>query len=330
MNVFIKDVFSNFVITKLITLSRPARTVILMFHDLREDGDFENWLRVSVSDFNYQLNRLRQIGDFIGPDDLFRIPVGHRPRFMVTFDDGYYNNFKLAGPILQKQRVPAIFFISTQHMLDQQPFWPDIITTPIQALQLESLDLRQFDFDIFKFQPVSSPRRWDDIQKLLVALKDLGNADHPTVAAILRHLQSKYGETLAMHLPRFRSINTDELQLMAADPLFYFGSHSHAHEILTYLDDETVETNLQTSRRILHELTGQQIKHLAFPNGNYDTRIIGHAEKAGYTHAYTVKNGIVESTTPVMSLPRLGMGGVGPRSLPFFQLNKLFTQKMMR
>lgn len=329
MNVFVKDIFSNFIITKLLTLCRPARTVILMFHDLREDNDFENWLRVSVSDFNYQLNRLRQIGDFIGPDDLFHIPVGHRPRFMVTFDDGYYNNFKLAVPILQKHRVPAIFFISTQHMVDQQPFWSDIITTPIQVLQLESLDLCQFDLGVFTFHHAGSPHRWDDIQKLLVALKDLGNAGHTTVAAVLKHFQNKYGETLEKHLPRFRPIKTDEIQLIADDPLFHFGSHSHAHEILTYLEDEAVKTNLQTSRGILHNVTGRQIKHLAYPNGNYDTRIIEHAQKAGYTHAYTVKNGIVENTSPLMSLPRLGIGGLGPRSLPFFQLNRLFCKKMM-
>ena len=41
---------------------------------------------------------------------------------MLTFDDGYYNNH-LALPVLEEFDVPALFFISTNHVKQQKCFW---------------------------------------------------------------------------------------------------------------------------------------------------------------------------------------------------------------
>jgi peptidoglycan/xylan/chitin deacetylase (PgdA/CDA1 family) len=330
MNIFLKNIISNMFVTKLISVFRPARTVILMYHDLREDDDFENWLRVSVSDFSYQLTRLQQIGEFISPVDIFRPSIGNRLRFLITFDDGYRNNFELAAPILQRHRIPALFFISTQHMQEQEPFWPDIVITSLQGRQLERLDLRSYNLGIFEFHPVGSTRRWDDIHELLKALKNLGNTSHPTVAAVLQYLQNQYAETLAKHLPRFQPIKADQIKVMSTNPLFYFGSHGHHHDILTYQDDEEVDVNLQMSKLILEEHTGSKITHLAYPNGDNNGRIIERAKMAGFTHGYGIQPGTVDSQSPVMCLPRLGVGGVGSRLLPFYKLNRMLISERLR
>lgn len=330
MKIFLKNIISNIIVTKLITIFRPARTVILMYHDLREDDDFENWLRVSVSDFIYQLTRFQRIGVFISPIDIFRPSTSRCLRFLITFDDGYCNNFELAAPILRRYQIPALFFISTQHMQEQEPFWPDIVITSIQSQRLERLDLRRFNLGIFNFHPFGSARRWDDIQRLLAALKNLGNTNHPIVAAILQYLQAEYAETLAKHLPRFLPIKTDQLELMAANPLFYFGSHGHHHDILTYQENEEVDVNLQMSKLILEKHTGDKITHLAYPNGDKNNRIIKRAKIAGFTHGYGIQSGTVDSQSPVMCLPRLGVGGVGARLLPFYQLNRMLVSESLR
>jgi peptidoglycan/xylan/chitin deacetylase (PgdA/CDA1 family) len=329
MNARLKAMFSHASVTRALTATGPARTVILMYHDLRTDDDFPNWLRVSAADFEAHLTRLARIGDFIAPDQLFTPANGRRLRFLITFDDGYRNNFDLAAPLLRKHNAPALFFISTEHMQAQETFWPDLVVTPIQALRLESLDLSAFDLGICRFRPPGSIERWDDIQSLLVALKALGNIQHPTVAAVLQHLRDEYADTLNEHLPRFRPLNAAELKSMAADPLFHIGSHAHHHDILTYQDDQNVTESLSLSQSILADITGREITHLAYPNGDHDDRIMGLAQKAGYDHAYAVRQGVTNERTPRLSLPRLGIGGMGPRSLPFFQLNRLLAKDVL-
>lgn len=330
MGPYLKSIIGHTGATRLLTALRRQRTVILTYHDLRADDDFENWLRVSEADFAYQLTHLGRIGTFITPDQLDTPPPDNRLRFLVTFDDGYVNNHDLALPILQRLRIPALFFVSTRHMQEQEHFWPDLIVTPIQARGLERLDLGPFGLGEFGFRPTDSPGRWDDVQALLSAVKGIGNIDHPVVADILGFFRDEYRDTLAEHLPRFRPLTAAEVGVMAADPLIHVGSHSHHHDILTYQDDAAVDDNLETSRGILEELTGQAVTHLAYPNGNHDERIRQRVAAAGYTHAHAVVPGTIDRSTDRLALPRLAIGGTEPRSLPFFKLNRTLIKELLR
>lgn len=51
---------------------------------------------------------------FLTPAQFF---AGTRPGILLTFDDGLANNFEQALPVLEQFSAPAIFFVSTQHVL---------------------------------------------------------------------------------------------------------------------------------------------------------------------------------------------------------------------
>lgn len=285
--------------------------VVLMYHDLRRDDDFPNWLRVAESDFAAQLDACAELGDFIAPQDLFAPERLSRDRFsfLVTFDDGYRNNAELAAPLLAERRIPALFFVSTGPLTSQQPFWTDVVVTPIQALRLRSLDLSDRGFGRFAFRAGGEAARWDDIQRLLTAIKAVGNEDHPQVAGLLGWLQEEYGAVLAEHLPRLRPLTADEVRWMAAERWCHFGSHGHDHRILTRLTDAELAHSLAYSRAILSDLTGQPCEHLAYPNGDHDARILAAAATAGYRGGYTIRSGLVAGRVPALTLPRLAVGG---------------------
>src|SRR5881394_4557145 len=62
---------------------------------------------------------------FVRPQDLPGCR-GQPGRYaMITFDDGYFDNL-LAVPVLEEFDVPAVFFISTRHVLEQKAFWSDV------------------------------------------------------------------------------------------------------------------------------------------------------------------------------------------------------------
>lgn len=324
----VKSILGNAQLTRLAARRGPATVLVLMYHDLRDDDDFANWLRVRVSDFDAQLAALGRIGRFIGPDDMSD-PDGLDPRrlnILITFDDGYVNNHRLALPVLAKHRAPALVFVSTRHMLEQRPFWPDVIIAAVQAGRLETLDLRAFGLGEPGFRPQDDAGRWSDIQRLLVAVKALGNADHPTVAALLDHLRRRHGGLLDEHLPRFRPLNTDEVREMAAGDSCRFGAHGHDHDILTYLDDENLDYNLREPRRILEEAAGRPVVDLAYPNGDFDERVSAGAAAAGYARAYTTRPGLVRRGTPPLTLPRLGVGAYEPLSVVRYQINRLLLE----
>jgi len=64
---------------------------------------------------------------------------------------------------------------------------------------------------------------------------------------------------------------------------FAFASHGVAHRRLTWLDDAGLESELRRSREILVARLGPDAgRAIAYPFGAVDTRVVRHAESAGY------------------------------------------------
>jgi peptidoglycan/xylan/chitin deacetylase (PgdA/CDA1 family) len=320
----IKKLLTHATVLRRLAKGRRPRIVVLVYHDLREDDDFDNWLRVSVSRFDAQLRFLGSLGEFVTPAQAEQ-PAQLDPErlhFLLTFDDGYVNNHRLAMPLLAKHRAPALFFVSTGPLQSQLPFWCDVIVTPIQVLGLSHLDLTATGLGEFRFRR-DREARWDDIERLLVALKARGDEDHPAVASVLDRFWHEYRDVLTQHLPRLGPLEAAQAREMAANPWCYLGSHGHHHRILTRATDHDLAASLGESRRILESIAAAPVRHLAFPNGDCDGRTIAAAAAAGYERAYTMRPGILDPATEHLAIPRLGVGGTGPEWLLQYQLSRL-------
>ena len=82
---------------------------------------------ITVKQFESFIQYFRdQQYSFVGQDDILKGLNPQKKYVLITFDDGYYNNMH-AIDILKKFQVPAIFFISTNHVLEQKSFWWDVI-----------------------------------------------------------------------------------------------------------------------------------------------------------------------------------------------------------
>ena len=47
-----------------------------------------------------------------------------QPGILLTFDDGFANNFTNALPFLEELSAPAVFFVTTQHVSDPRDWLP--------------------------------------------------------------------------------------------------------------------------------------------------------------------------------------------------------------
>ncbi|MEA3489785.1 MAG: polysaccharide deacetylase family protein [Candidatus Omnitrophota bacterium] len=96
---------------------RPRRvTPILMYHAVRDDRS--STLNVTPENFSRQMAFLRESGySVISLDDLVRhIRKGRRfvpGAVVITFDDGYEDNYFHAFPVLKKYDMPATIFLIT-------------------------------------------------------------------------------------------------------------------------------------------------------------------------------------------------------------------------
>ena len=97
-------------------------TVILTYHRVVEKWDrtldySQPGMVVTVPTFERQLSFLREHFDIVPFSSL--LAVGNedrpaaRPRCVITFDDGWRDNYDLAFPILRQHDLPATIFLTT-------------------------------------------------------------------------------------------------------------------------------------------------------------------------------------------------------------------------
>lgn len=62
----------------------------------------------------------------------------------MTFDDGFENNYRVAGPVLASMKIPATIFLTTGLIGTDQLLWPDRLFLSLQNTTRDSLDLRKY------------------------------------------------------------------------------------------------------------------------------------------------------------------------------------------
>lgn len=110
---FLRNVVIKTVI-KLYGFSSP-QPIVLLYHSINTGG---HWLSMSPDLFEKQIKFFKDNGfNFLSLDDLDSLDkVLNSKSVLITFDDGFQDNYIFALPILKKYNVPAVFFIATNYV----------------------------------------------------------------------------------------------------------------------------------------------------------------------------------------------------------------------
>lgn len=74
-------------------------------------------------------------------------------------------------------------------------------------------------------------------------------------------------------------------------------SHSHTHRFLDDLSDVDLQDELATSRRVLEESVGAEVRYISCPGGRYDGRTLDGAPRVGYHGVCTSVPGLNPSVS---------------------------------
>jgi peptidoglycan/xylan/chitin deacetylase (PgdA/CDA1 family) len=91
----------------------PAVTV-LCYHEVRPDRD-DDCMNVKPEVFRRHIREFKEAGyTFLDVSDLRKSAAGTslpEKSLLITFDDGYADNYNYAYPILREEQIPATFFV---------------------------------------------------------------------------------------------------------------------------------------------------------------------------------------------------------------------------
>ena len=105
-------------------LDKEKVTVFLFHGVVKESNDpFINYTKkhITVDRFNEVLDELKG-GTCIPIDQIDNAPPYS---YVITFDDGFENNYSMAAPILRQRNLPATFFITTSFIDNNSMAWTD-------------------------------------------------------------------------------------------------------------------------------------------------------------------------------------------------------------
>jgi peptidoglycan/xylan/chitin deacetylase (PgdA/CDA1 family) len=228
-----------------------------------------------------------------------------RPAVVLTFDDGYLDNYTLAYPILKKYNVPATIYLTTGLIGTSERTWPDRI-----ELALMETSVRQFAHpDLFGGSRIPIATK---VEKEKVCL-DIGQTLKPMPCDRRLQILEEVLMSLGMNgkgegMPRMM-LNWEEVKEMAANGIT-FGSHSHTHPILSKMPVEAAKGEIFISKQMLEERLGKEVKHFAIPNGGKDDfseELRDYCRRIGFESIVSLIHGVNNgSQGDVFDLRRIG------------------------
>lgn len=196
---------------------------------------------------------------FIAPKDLEKGLQEDKSYIMITFDDGYYNNF-YSLPILEEFQVPATYFFTTKNLISNTSYWWDVV---YKYRTQEGVLLE----DVRKEQNYLKRFKHSEIDEYL--LDNFGNSCFDPWSDL------------------DRPMSTEELKIFANHNLVTIGNHTHNHSILTNYTLNEVALELKRSNTILSEIIGYSPNIIAFPNGNYNSSLLKLSKDEGFKYLFT-------------------------------------------
>ena len=291
-----------------------GKVTILMYHRVVTEVELSSQfiqpgMYVTGETFDRQVRFLREHFDVLSMHELLsmwreKTWNADRRYCVITFDDGWLDNYVHAFPVLRRYDVPATIFLPTGVIGTTMWFWPE---------QLGWLSQR--------FALLSSKRRTEILASLraggawlngVACAMEAGQSDdliercksvsHDRIGELVSRLAGE----METRLPDERLVmNWEEVGEMSAAKIS-FGSHSVAHKILTTVSDAELHEEVYGSLEALRKRNLNGAPVFCYPNGNYSPMVMRCVESAGYCAATTTEPGWEDrDTSQLFQLKRI-------------------------
>lgn len=283
-----------------------SKILILYYHKI---GALEqDWNKLSTPRdlFEKQINYLKNNYNIINMEDIGK---GNPDlSVVITFDDGYEDNYINALPVLEKYEVPATLFVSTGKINTDEEMWHDEIVRLILM----------GGYYPPKFYTYSTPFSFEFNTNSLYQRVEL----YRVMRYILPHLSNQYRKKILEDLyiwsaqkrngrKTHRILNEEQLQKLSESRYITIGAHTVNHCSLGFMTEEEQYNEIKQSKDRIEQIIGRQITMFSYPFGNqgdYNTQTINILKQLGFTMAAnTIHDVLDESNCDYYEIPRVAV-----------------------
>lgn len=267
---------------KFHNLTHPELGQILMLHRVTEQRSrllANRELEVTPDFLEQTILHYKEKGyRFVDMNEVARVVKGgkQKQKFVCfTFDDGYADNYTLAFPIFKKYNCPFTINITTDFYERKALLWWYV---------LENIGVDEEEFH--------------RLREKFFAMN---------MSQIESFLKQEYPEAQDYIKERRDNMTLTEAQIkeLANNKLCSINCHTISHPCLSNLCREDQVYEITVSKQKLETLIGKEVKHFAFPYGEFNNDTLDVLMETGFESAVRTWGGKVRRGMEPMNLCRM-------------------------
>ncbi len=275
------------------------RLSILIYHRVHDENE-TRFMEPTATEFDSQVRFLKRFFNFFTLEDAAQRLRSRTlpPRSaVITFDDGYRDNFTNALPILLKHKIPASFYVSTS-FINSGAMWNDKILYSILNSNIDAFnhpELKIHDYLIGSIQQKKGLAA--DLINKLKHLDYVQRSD--LVEEVVKTAGGKVPDNLMMTSDQVKGLSEAGMEI---------GGHTSTHPILTSLSDKDAVADILNGKALIESWLGKKIRTFAYPNGkpgaDYSRAHVDAVKNAGFEFAVSTAWGVSTPSSDPFQLPR--------------------------
>jgi len=293
---------------RLVLFLKRRSPVILAYHSVNR-GDCPYVYPdniVTVSNFESQMAYLTSKKRIITLSELVQcIKSGSEfpaNAVVITFDDGYYDFYSKAYPILKKHKISCTLFPITKLLDTGDEKWEDTLSYAINTSEAKSLSVHAGG-QKRSYKLVSSAQRLDCIRNLNSIVSRMNKTEREKILSEVESQlngPSKIAERVML--------GWNEVRQLREEGLVSFGCHTHSHRSLTSISPQVADQEISRSKQEMEQFLGEPCTFFCYPIGkknDFNQTIKAMLEAERFHAAVTTIPGSVSKASDLYELKRI-------------------------
>ncbi len=280
---------------RFVQMMHSQYLTVLTYHRIADPtrkgfDTFKPNVSATPRDFNLQMDVISRWFNIISINDvaswLLRKSTLPPNAALITFDDGYLDNYFQAYPILRKYGIPGLIFLTTKHIGSDLPFYWDLVANYFYNSTYDQLSL-----------PILGSHSWENrlqletvIHKVIESLKKISEYEK---LRLISQLPDRLGVASSPgKLPKLM-MNWDQVRDLSVKGID-FGGHTMTHPILTRISGQQARKEIDGSKNKIESEIERQVICFAYPNGqlgDFNSSTKQMVSEVGYQAAFSLING---------------------------------------
>jgi len=223
--------------------------------------------------------------------------------FVITFDDGFKNNYEIACPILDYYKINSIFYVTSSFIEENKNSWIDDIEIDLINTKMEKVNLFNKSFKI-----ISNKEKKFFLEFIRHEVKIKNNTKIIETVKKVFSEKSYDNNKTDDYDEYYRKMDWDNVISLSQNPLFEVGGHTHTHCILGHTSKENIEFEINKNQFLIKKNMSKTPIHFSYPEGqsySFNSLVIDTLKNYKYKSSVTTLDNINNYEVDLFKLNRI-------------------------